>query len=52
MGIEDFKNEMTNSAPTKGSRPLRDIDLTRKTEKQEPAGQDTQESEEDLASSE
>jgi hypothetical protein len=50
MSIEGFKRELTNFKPTKDARPLRDIDMTRKSE--EPESADTNpESEEDTSSS-
>jgi hypothetical protein len=50
VSIEDFKREMTNSTPTKGPRPLRDIDMTKRTEKQEPVSPTIPESEGDTSS--
>jgi hypothetical protein len=51
MSIEDFKRELTNFKPTKDARPLRDIDMTRRSEEPESAGPQNPESDEDTSSS-
>jgi hypothetical protein len=51
VSIEDFKTEITNSRPTKDSRPLRDIDMTKRSEKQDPTSPKSPDSEGDVVSS-
>jgi hypothetical protein len=51
MGIENFKRELADFKPSEDNRPLRDIDMTRRSEKPEGAEKQNPDSGEETSSS-